>query len=88
LRYQTEQARIEAWLDLVRSAEPDAALELVKCQRLIKGYGDTFERGLHNFTQIVERYRAGGLTASGIARLREAALADENGDALQTALAG
>ncbi|WP_439485512.1 indolepyruvate oxidoreductase subunit beta family protein [Blastomonas fulva] len=88
LRYQTEQARIEAWLDLVRSAEPDAALELVKCQRLIKGYGDTFERGLHNFTQIVERHRAGRLTASGIARLREAALADEKGDALQAALAG
>ncbi|MCG6116248.1 MAG: indolepyruvate oxidoreductase subunit beta family protein [Mesorhizobium sp.] len=88
LRYQTEQARIEAWLDLVRSAEPDAAIELVKCQRLIKGYGDTFERGLENFTRIVDRYRAGGLTAAGIARLREAALADEHGDALQAALAG
>lgn len=88
LRYQTEQARIEAWLDTVRSADPDVALELIKCQRLIKGYGDTFERGLHNFTRIVERYRAGGLSASGIARLREAALADEKGDALQTALAG
>ncbi|MDM7955689.1 indolepyruvate oxidoreductase subunit beta family protein [Blastomonas sp.] len=88
LRYQTEQARIEAWLDIVRSADPDVALELVKCQRLIKGYGDTFERGLHNFNRIIERYRSGGLSASGIARLREAALADEKGDALQAALAG
>ena len=88
LRYQSEQARIVAWLELVRGAEPDAALELVRCQRLIKGYGDTFERGLHNFMQIVERYRAGGLSASGIARLREAALADEKGDALQAALSG
>lgn len=88
LRYQTEQARIEAWLDLVRAAEPGVALELVKCQRLIKGYGDTFERGLGNFDRIVARYRAGGLDAAGIARLRDAALADENGKALETALAG
>lgn len=88
LRYQTEQARIEAWLDIVRMAPPEVALELVKCQRLIKGYGDTFERGLHNFDRIVERYRTGGLTAADIARLREAALADEHGDTLQAALAG
>lgn len=88
LRYQTEQARIEAWLDLVRTAQPDVALELVKCQRLIKGYGDTFERGLDNFNRIVARYRAGGLNAGAIAELREAALADEKGEALEVALAG
>ncbi len=88
LRYQTEQARIEAWLDLVRSADPEVAIELVKCQRLIKGYGDTFERGLGSFNRIMQRYQAGGLTAAGIARLREAALADDKGDTLQAALAG
>ncbi|ALC13095.1 indolepyruvate oxidoreductase subunit beta family protein [Sphingopyxis sp. 113P3] len=87
LRYKLEQARIEDWLALVRAAEPATALELVKCQRLIKGYGETFERGLGNYTRIVERYRAGGLAAPDIARLRDAALADERGDALTLALA-
>lgn len=59
----------------------------MKCQRLIKGYGDTFERGLGNYERIVERYRKGNLAAADIARLREAALADEEGQALDQALA-
>ncbi|PZQ20836.1 MAG: hypothetical protein DI569_14110 [Sphingopyxis macrogoltabida] len=87
LRYQIEQARIEDWLSVVRAAEPATALELVKCQRLIKGYGDTFERGLANYERIVARYRAGGLSARDVARLRGAALADEEGKALDFALA-
>lgn len=88
LRYQLEQARIEDWLALVRAAEPEAALELVKCQRLIKGYGDTFARGLGNYERIVARWRAGGVDAAGLRALREAALADEDGVALGLALAG
>lgn len=87
LRYKLEQARIEDWLALARSAPPEIALELVKCQRLIKGYGDTFERGLGNYARIVDRYRAGGIAAADIARLRDAALADEDGKALALALA-
>ncbi len=87
LRYQIEQARIDDWLSLVRPADPATALELVKCQRLIKGYGDTFERGLGNYERIADRYRAAPLTAADIARLREAALADEDGKALTLALA-
>jgi len=87
LRYQIEQARIDDWLSLVRSADAATALELVKCQRLIKGYGDTFERGLGNYERIADRYRAAPLTAADIARLRDAALADEDGKALTLALA-
>ncbi len=87
LRYGHEQARIEDWLALVRTATPAAALELVMCQRLIKGYGDTFARGLSNYARIVDRYRAGGLDAQGLRVLREAALADEDGVALGQALA-
>ncbi|QCB56162.1 indolepyruvate oxidoreductase subunit beta family protein [Sphingopyxis sp. PAMC25046] len=87
LRYRLEQARIEDWLALVRAADPATALELVKCQRLIKGYGDTFERGLGNYARIVDRYRTGSLAAADIARLRDAALADEDGKALALALA-
>ncbi|AJP74345.1 indolepyruvate oxidoreductase subunit beta family protein [Sphingomonas hengshuiensis] len=88
LRYVQEQARIEDWLALVHAAEPDTAIELVRCQRLIKGYGDTFARGLANYNRIIERYRADGLPPSAIRAIREAALADEQGDALETALAG
>lgn len=87
LRYQMEQARIEDWLALIRAADTDAAIELARCQRLIKGYGETFARGLGNYARIVERWRAGGLDAAGLRRLREAALADEDGVALGEALA-
>jgi indolepyruvate ferredoxin oxidoreductase, beta subunit len=87
LRYRIEQARIEEWLTLVRTSDADAAIELVRCQRLIKGYGETFERGLRNYTRIVNHFRVFGLDANGIRRLREAALADEEGVALGEALA-
>ncbi|WP_033072948.1 indolepyruvate oxidoreductase subunit beta family protein [Sphingopyxis sp. MWB1] len=87
LRYSLEQQRIEDWLSLIRSAPADTALELVKCQRLIKGYGDTFERGLRNYSRIVERYRTGGGDAATLRRLRETALEDEDGKTLELALA-
>jgi len=88
LRYAHEQARIEDWLDLIRAAPtPAVALELVKCQRLIKGYGDTFARGLSSYTRIIEYYAAHGADAERLRVLREAALADEDGAALGVALA-
>lgn len=93
LRYEMEQARIEEWLNLVRStapSDPAAAAELVECQRLIKGYSDTFARGLSNFSRIVaafENIRGRPDPARLIRRLREAALQDENGIALGSAIA-
>ncbi|HEY1144773.1 MAG TPA: indolepyruvate oxidoreductase subunit beta family protein [Allosphingosinicella sp.] len=93
LRYALEQARIEQWLSLVRrtaATDPVVATELVLCQRLIKGYGDTFARGLANYTRIIEAWgvlegKAGA--AANLRRLREAALADEEGRALDAAMA-
>jgi indolepyruvate ferredoxin oxidoreductase beta subunit len=93
LKYRREQARIEAWLDqLVAAAGRDGALavELVRCQRLIKGYGDTHERGLRRFERImaVAQGLAGRADAAAIvASLRNAALADEAGAALDTEIA-
>ena len=61
LRYVHEQARIEDWLELVRTtARRDNALavELVETQSLLKGYGDTFDRGLANFNRIIAIVRA------------------------------
>jgi indolepyruvate ferredoxin oxidoreductase, beta subunit len=93
LRYQREQARIENWLELIRSAaQQDAAsaAELIECQRLIKGYSDTFERGLSNFQRIVSAYegvRGRPNAAAVVHRLREAALQDEHGTLLKTEIA-
>ena len=93
LRFQEEQARIEAWLALVYEAaksDSAAALELVVSQRLIKGYGETFARGLRNFDHIVAAYRKirNRPDCPALLReLREAALKDEEGHALSGALA-
>jgi indolepyruvate ferredoxin oxidoreductase beta subunit len=93
LRYREEQARIEAWLAIIReTAKSDraAALELALNQRLIKGYGDTFARGLKNFDAILSAYRQvkDRRDCSIVLReLRDAALKDEEGHALSAALA-
>ncbi|MFT3820174.1 MAG: indolepyruvate oxidoreductase subunit beta family protein [Rubrivivax sp.] len=90
LRYQVEQQRIEAWLADVRAAlqRGDAALaaEIVRCQRLVKGYGDTHERGLANFERLRKAWTGRALPAAALAELRSAALADEQGQVLTAAL--
>lgn len=92
LRFQDEQARIEAWLALVCDAAKSdgaTALELVLSQRLIKGYGETFARSLRNFDRILAAYRQLQTRPDCPAllrELREAALKDEEGRALSGAL--
>ncbi len=83
LRYAHEQARIESWLALIRDAaarDPELATELAKCQQLIKGYGDTFARGLAKYDRVISQYHGRKLDAAQLRRLREAALASEEGD--------
>jgi indolepyruvate ferredoxin oxidoreductase beta subunit len=93
LRYHHEQARITAWLDLVEAtaaADPPAARELAQCPRLIKGYSDTFVRGMANYERIIAWFTAhpGRRDAAAVVRqLREAALVDEKGTAFEAALA-
>jgi indolepyruvate ferredoxin oxidoreductase beta subunit len=90
-RFAVETARIEAWLaDIARIAvrHPALALEVAQCQRLVKGYGDTHARGWRNFgtlMQVVEK-KADTLAPATLRELRDAALADERGDALHAAL--
>jgi len=92
LRYREEQKRIEDWLSLVgrmAATDRDGAAELLACQQLIKGYSDTFERGLANFEAIMrEAHGIVGKPGGGarLKALREAALADENGKALACVL--
>jgi indolepyruvate ferredoxin oxidoreductase beta subunit len=93
LRYREENARIEAWLariEQLAASDRGLAVELARAQRLIKGYGETHERGWRNFTTLVAQIpllqgRPEG--AAMLARLHEAALADEDGEALAAQLA-
>jgi indolepyruvate ferredoxin oxidoreductase beta subunit len=92
LRWQHEMARIEAWLADVRAAaqrgDVELAIEIVRCQRLVKGYGDTHARGWRNFETLQQQWRQpGAVTPQRLAALRAAALADEQGQALAAALA-
>src|SRR5215469_13937530 len=94
LRYIEENARIENWLGRIERLAPahhDLALELARAQRLIKGYGETYERGWRSFSALLSRLEALAGRADGaavMARLHEAALADEEGVALAQELAG
>jgi indolepyruvate ferredoxin oxidoreductase, beta subunit len=92
LRYAIEDARIEAWLaEIARVAaiNPALAVEVAQCQRLVKGYGDTHARGWNSFGVLmgVVARGAAALAPATLAELREAALADERGLALNAALA-
>jgi len=89
LRYERENAQIEQWLDRIdRVAPTDRALavEIARCQRLVKGYGDTHERGSRNFATLMDAVDGLQGHPDAAARLRdlhEAALADEEGNALR-----
>jgi indolepyruvate ferredoxin oxidoreductase beta subunit len=93
LRYQEENARIERWLERIGALARShyaLAVELTRAQRLVKGYGDTHERGWRNFCALVDRLDALAARADGaevLARLHAAALADEEGQALARELA-
>ncbi|HEX5459012.1 MAG TPA: indolepyruvate oxidoreductase subunit beta family protein [Steroidobacteraceae bacterium] len=93
LRYTEENARIEDWLGRIERLAPahyGLAVELARAQRLIKGYGETHERGWQNFSALLSRIDALAGRADGaavMARLQEAALADEEGLTLAKELA-
>ena len=92
LRYQLENQRIEAWLALVRqwaASHPALALEIVLCQRLVKGYGDTHARGHHHHDQLLALVTQHGarVSADQLRALRDAALADDQGNAFRSTLA-
>ena len=64
--------------------------DLAKAQRLVKGYGDTHERGWRNFSALVDKLDGLAARPDGaevFARLQAAALADEEGKALARELA-
>jgi indolepyruvate ferredoxin oxidoreductase beta subunit len=96
-RFKQEQAQIESWLALIaEAARPsgELALEVTECARLIKGYGDTYARGLSNYRSIEARVirpaLAGAIplqrAADAVASARTAALVDPEGESLAKCL--
>lgn len=99
-RFAQEQALIERWLaGVVQGLGLDWSLghELALCGRLIKGYGSTNERGKETLLHVVAHLAPGvaaqgtpardaPATARAIAAVREAALADAAGNALDATL--
>lgn len=81
-RYKVQQKLIGEWLESVRSAlgeDYDYALSLAHCIEIVKGYGDTYQRGLTRFRATVDTVResASANRAADVRRLHTAALADE-----------
>lgn len=91
-RHAQEMAHMERWLATARTylaSDPALATEVLLCRRLIKGYSDTHARGQSKFDRVLEGIAqvAGRPDAASWARrLREAALQDEKGKALDGAL--
>ncbi|MCK9512585.1 MAG: indolepyruvate oxidoreductase subunit beta family protein [Pigmentiphaga sp.] len=92
LRFEREAQEIQEWLDLLaRTAAVDyrLACELAECPRLIKGYGDTYERGLEHYRLILQHlpFLKGARASTTIREWRQAALGDETGARLRSLLA-
>lgn len=95
-RFGEEQALITRWLDaVIAGCRSDWRLghEIALSGRLIKGYGSTNERGKANLLHVIDQLAIAPLPdgapaarARAIAAVREAALADEAGNALDAAL--
>ena len=84
-RYAEEQELIEHWLVCIEAAPSlEVALELALCARMVKGYGATNERAKENFRSIINSLKSSD--PADIRRVREAALAEESGTALDAAL--
>jgi indolepyruvate ferredoxin oxidoreductase beta subunit len=92
LRHEVEQAHLTRWLgeaERVARRNYELGVEIVRCRRLIKGYSDTHARGLSRYDKVLSALplledREDG--ADWLRRLREAALKDESGTALDGAL--
>lgn len=92
LRHKYEMDHLAKWLALALQTQPqnyDLAVEIIRCRRLVKGYSDTHARGLSKFDRVltgIDLVKHRPDAADWARRLREAALLDEEGRALEGAL--
>lgn len=92
LRFFHEQERINAWLkcitDLIHT-NAKLALQVVKAQQLVKGYGDTHSRGWRNFQRLITAlplFQNEPDAANKLQQLQKIALNDDSEQELLTSL--
>jgi indolepyruvate ferredoxin oxidoreductase beta subunit len=94
LRFHHEQEAIDRWTAFALDVAPtdaELARAILSCQGVLKGYGATWAHGTESFAKLIDA--AHGLVgqpdaAKRLDALREAALADEEGETLDRELAG
>ena len=90
LGYHHEMKIIRGWLYQIKeqvAANPQVALEIALCGRLVKGYGGTRERTSKQVSVICQNASANEyISAEYIAKLRNAAMADDTNEAFHTIL--
>ncbi len=98
LRQTQEEAWVERWLTLIDktlAVDSAAAREVVATAALVRGYGDTYKRGLANWTRIMDEVVAPGLDgrlsrsrfSDAVLQARLAASKDPEGEALTRTIA-
>jgi indolepyruvate ferredoxin oxidoreductase, beta subunit len=92
LRFGAEQAAIEQWLGVVRDTaktDPALAAEVAEARNLVRGYGDTHERGRERFDAlmaVLPQVSHMPDAAARFAALRKAANAEESAGELRSAI--
>jgi indolepyruvate ferredoxin oxidoreductase beta subunit len=91
-RFSKQQKLIGDWLDRISAAageDYEYAVSIARCIEIVKGYGDTYERGLTRYRAIIETVDRSGSTnrADIVCKLQRAALTDEKGLRFKEALA-
>ena len=92
LRYGVEQQYLEQWLAKtveIAKQNYNLAVEVAAARNLVKGYGDTHERGRANYDRLIAALPALASrtdAAEKLAALRKTANADDSGAALVAAL--
>ncbi|HVW46054.1 MAG TPA: indolepyruvate oxidoreductase subunit beta family protein [Solirubrobacterales bacterium] len=93
VRFVREQEAIDRWMNRALAVAPTdraLAIEIVKLQHVLKGYGSTYEHGGESFALLMRAADTLEGTADAgprLAELHDAALADESGAKLKAELA-
>ncbi|OED36740.1 indolepyruvate oxidoreductase subunit B [Chromatiales bacterium (ex Bugula neritina AB1)] len=89
LRHQVEEKHVQKLIHVSLAAAERSvplAIEILKCQRLVKGYSDTHARGHSKYQMIIDSLDTIEQQANAVAclsHLRETAVKDESGELLE-----
>jgi len=91
VRYGKQQQLIDSWLGRITAIAGDDyayAVAVARCIEIVKGYGDTYERGLQRYLATVDSAARlpDSQRSSAVQQLHRAALADEKGKVFASTL--